>query len=192
MIRNKNLVDVIRPLLNEMPLLDDEAYGRIMKKYSPACRCSATVKMLDYFELCKLSNNHCYNITIIQNGKIFEMELNNYFYGRYEHISACYQINPFNEAIVVAENNCKYNSYKIFCYEPYAFDRSITLPDISCLKYLFVYFNVYKQDGSLAQNFDELKEETEVVAISKQSLTYTCHTRNYPIRIILRWYNGYF
>lgn len=191
MIRSKKLVEVIRPLLNEMSL-SDESYGHIMKKYFSNCKCSAKVKMLDYSELCKLSQNHSYSLTIIQNGKIFDTELNNLFCGAYWHISACYRINPFNEAIVIANNICKYNCYKVFCYKPYAFDTSIVLPNISCFKYLFDYFNVYKKDGSLAQGLDELVEETEVVAISKQSLTYTCYTRNYPIRIILRWYEGYF
>lgn len=192
MIRNKNLVDVIRPLLNEKSL-SDEAYGRIMRKYSSDCKCSATVKTLCYSELCKLSEYFCYHVSIIQNGNIFEMELNNYFYGRYEHISACYRINPFNDAIVIVKNICKYNySYKVFRYKPYAFDDLIFLPNISCFKYLFDYFNVYKQDSSLAQNLDELKEQTAVVAISKQCLTYTCYARKYPIPIILRWYEGYF
>lgn len=59
-------------------------------------------------------------------------------------------------------------------YIPHVFDEAIILLQISCFKYIFNYFNVYKLDGSLAQNLDELKGETEVVAISKQSLTYTC------------------
>lgn len=191
MIRSKNLVDVIRPLLNEMSL-SDEAYGRIMKKCSPDCKCSEKVKTIDYSKLCKLSKNHIYSISIIQNGKIFDTEFDNLFRGSYWHISACYMINPFNEAIVIARNNCKYNSYKVFCYEPMPFDDLIVLPNISSFKYLFDYFNVYKKDGSLARSLDELVEETEVVAISKQTLTYSCYAKNYPIRIILRWFEGYF
>ena len=191
MIRSKKLVDVIHPLLNEMSL-SDELYGHILRRYSPDCKCSAKVKMIDYAELCKLSKNHSYTTTIIQNEKIFDTELNNCFCGAYEHISACYQINPFSEALVIARNNCKYNSFNVFRYIPNVFDEAIILPQISCFKYLFNYFNVYKLDGSLAQNLDELKGETEVVAISKQSLTYTCWKRSCPIRIILRWYEGYF
>lgn len=191
MIRSKKLLSVLRPLLDEM-LVPDDVYGHIMKEYSPACRCSAKVKTLNYFELCKLAKNNSYNMTIVQNGKIFDTDMNNCFYGAYEHIRACYQISPFNKAIVIARNICKYNSFRVFCYEPYVFDEIINVPQISCFKYLFGYFNVYKSNGTLVENLDELKGETEVIAISKQPLEYNYAAESHEIHIILRWYEGYF
>lgn len=41
---------------------------------------------------------------------------------------------------------------------PHVFDKAIILLQISCFKYIFNYFNVYKLDGSLAQNLDEFFE----------------------------------
>lgn len=191
MIGSKKLLVVLRPMLNEMSL-SDEVYGRIMRMYSPACKCSSKVKALDYFKLCKLSNSHNYTLTIIQNEKIFDTDTNNCFRGAYENISACYQIDPFSKAIVIARDIYQSNSFKVFYYEPDAFDKSIILPYISCFKPLFEYFNVYKADGTLVENLDELAKETEVMAVSKGTLTYTCYGRSYPIHILLRWYEGYF
>jgi len=191
MIGSKKLLVMLRPMLNEMSL-SDEVYGRIMRMYSPACKCSPRVKTLDYSELCKLSNSHNYMLTIIQNEKIFDTMMNNCFRGAYEHISACYQINPFCKAIVIARNNYKYNSFRVFYYEPSSFDKVIVLPHISCFKPLFEYFNVYKADGTLVENLDDLIKETEVMAISKETLKYNCYGKSYTIHIILRWYEGYF
>lgn len=190
MIRSKKLTNVIRPLLNEMAV-PDEVFGQIIRRYSPACKCSVKVKTLNYSELCRLGNNSNYDMTIIQNGKVFDTDRNNRFDGAYEHIRACYQINPFIDALVIARNIRKY-SFMIFRYKPCAFFETIDLNYISCLKYLFEYFNIYKSNGSLAENLDDLRRETEVIAISKQTLSYDCHGRSYAIHIILRWYEGYY
>lgn len=189
MIRSKKFTNVIRPLLNEMAV-SDEVYGQILRHYSPACKCSAKVKTLNYSELCRLGNNSNYDMTIIQNGKVFDRVMNNRFGVAYEYISPSYQINPFSDALVIARNICK-DSFMIFRYKPYAFFETIDLHCISCFKYLFEHFNIYKSNGSLAESLDELRGETEVIAISKQTLSYNCYGRSYAIHIILRWYEGY-
>lgn len=178
-------------MLNEMSV-SDEIYGQVMRRYSPSCKCSAKIRTLNYAKLCRLADNRNYNLTIIQNENIFDTIMNNCFCGAYENISACYQIDPFSKAIVIARNICKYNSYKVFYYEPSAFNESILLPHVSCFKPLFEYFNVYKADGTLVASLEELTEETEVMAVSKETLTYHCYGESYPIHIILRWYEGYF
>ncbi len=190
MIRKK-LLSVLHPLLNDMSVPDD-VYGRIMREYSPACKCSAKVKTLNFSELCKLGNNCIYNMTIIQDGEIFHTDINNYFYGAYEHIRACYQINPFSKALVIVRNLYKYNFFRVFCYEPYVFDNIINVPQISCFIYLFSYFDIYNSNGTLVENLDELKGETEVIAISKQTLEYHYDEGHHGIHIILRWCKGYF
>lgn len=191
MIGRKKLLSVLHQLLNEISVPDD-VYGCIMRKYSPTCRCSAKVKTLNYFELCKLAKNNSYNMTIIQNGKIFDTDMDNCFQGVYEHISACYQINPFSKALVIGWKSSEYNSFRVFSYEPYVFDETINVPKISCFKYLFGYFNVYKSNGTLVKNLDELAGEKEVIAISKQTLEYEYVSDSYELHIILRWYEGYF
>ncbi len=189
MIRKKLLL-VLCPLLNEMAVPDD-VYGRIVREYSPACKCSAKIKTINFAELCELGNNS-YNMSIIQNGEIFYTDRNNCFCGAYEHIWACYKINPFSKAVVIVRDISKYNSFKVFCYEPYGFAKIINVPQISCFKYLFRYFNIYKSNGTFVNNLDELKGETEVIAISKQTLEYKYAENSYGIHLILRWCKGYF
>ena len=57
---------------------------------------------------------------------------------------------------------------------------------------IFLDILVYKSNGTLVENLDELKGETEVIAISKQSLEYNYAAKSHEIHIILRWYKGYF
>lgn len=185
MIRKKKLVDVIEPFFNQRSLTD-ELYGQILRRYSQSFACSSKVSEIDYSELCNLRRS----LSIIQNGKIFDTDLRNSFHQVHESINACYQINPFNSALVIANSPRSTESYEVFSYKPYAFDKMIQLPYISCFKYLFEYFNVYKSDGSLAGELEDLYGETEVFAVSKQLLHYDYCEKDYPLHIILRWYAG--
>lgn len=185
----KKLVKVIFPLVSD-GYLSILIYDKIIKNYSPSCKCAKKIGTLSYYGLCRLSKDLDYTVTIIQDDKIFDTKLNNRLEGEgFQHISACYQINPFSRALVIAQSTYDHK-LKIFFYEPYAFDKAIVLPNLSSFKYLFDYFNVYKLDGSLAKDLNELTKENEVIAISKQHLTYEFDRKNYPIRIILRWYRG--
>ncbi len=188
MIRKK-LLPVLQTLLNGIDV-SDEVYGSIMRDYSPNCKCSAEVKTINYSELCKLSKDHTYNITIIQEEKI--LTDTSHFHSGCEHVAACYQIDPFSQAIVIAESICKFNFFRVFRYKPHFFDEIINVPNISCFKYLFGYFNVYKLNGTLVENWDELKSETEVIAISKQILECNDVEGHHEIHIILRWYKELF
>ncbi len=189
MTKNKKLEMISQLLLSEMSL-SNESYGYLMRKYLLVGKYSSEVKELNYAELCKLSEALTYTITIIQNDKVYETDTKNCFLGNYEHIHACYQINPFEKAVVIAQNIN--DSFKIFLYKPNAFEDTIILPRITCFKNLFEYFNVYKSDGSIAENLDDLKDQSEVLGISKQNLTYQCFGKDLPLHIILRWYKGYF
>ena len=56
-----------------------------------------------------------------------------------------------------------------------------------------IFLNILMYNyGTLVENLDELKGETEVIAISKQTLEYDYAAKSHEIHIILRWYEGYF
>lgn len=182
---NGKLIDVLIPLISD---LYDETYGQIIKRYATVKKCKKIVKTINYPKLCTLSRS--FGVTIIQGERIIDAEFNNFFSGSYEHINACYQMDPLKKAIVIAQNYAN-NSFRIFRYEPTPFDETIFLPNISSFKYLFNYFTVFKSDG-LAVDLNDLNGETEVYAISKYGLAYTCWKKDLEIHIILRWYEGYF
>lgn len=145
--------------------LSKEELSCIFETWAEIKCSSSKIKWIDFGKLCKLNHNNKYRLTVIQGNQTFSY---------YDNPAPCYQMNPFESALVFASKiKSKHNSVKILRYDPVPFKSTIYLKDYWELEPNFKLYDVFTKtaDGILdvVRDFSELHAKSEIIAISKSN-----------------------
>lgn len=189
MFRKKKVLEVIRQNKNTLEFSDEEILT-IFKEFSDLKCETSKIRVIDYFLLCNHAFHENYpKMCIIQGNK--KLRYNQRFESS-PH--PCYQISPFQNALIIASlNDLTGEPVRIFKYEPAILKNPIYLNDLYELEPNFDLYNVFIKSYDtvvLVKNFEQLSPEDEVFCISKDSLTYNYCGCNLGFSIIIKYSPG--
>ena len=144
-------------------------------------------KDISYCELSEmLSQGH--KFIIYQQGEIF-------------YPDEFYKMSPFKDALCIRYKNSLNAPVKVFEYKQFPSFDIILLTDFQFLLYHFEDFNIFKaeefqKNGACIENFQDLNQNDNWVAISKTSISYNdpCQdsSKNISFPLFVCWMPGIF